>query len=192
MGHIFVVSGPSGVGKDTACDALREQGLLRKMITITTRPPRPGERHGVHYYFLTPEQFEEADNAGLIGEKTQYIGNGTVYGIYWRDMEDAIVADQPTFVILDAVGLRRMRSLYPGRVTGVYMVARPEVLAERMRKRGDAPESIARRLQNYEQEIASAAEYDHVLDVSDLTPEEQANALKRIVQSVMMASTVKA
>lgn len=186
MGHIFVISGPSGSGKDTACRTLERRGFLRRMLTITTRPPRPGERNGVDYHFLTVEQFEQAENAGLIGEKTVYIGNGTIYGIFWGDMEQAVAADWPSYVILDVVGLNRLRSLYPERVTGIYLVARREVLEERMRKRGESPETIARRLKNYEAEIATATQYDHVLDVSDLSPDEQADAIKRIVQSVLL------
>lgn len=78
--NVVVISGPSGVGKDTIIEELRKTGYeLQSTISYTTRAPRPGEVNGVHYHFITQQQFEEMDKKGLFFEQMK-LGNGSRYG----------------------------------------------------------------------------------------------------------------
>ena len=74
-GLLFIISGPAGSGKGTIVSRVRELAPFEFSVSATTRNPRPGEINGVHYHFLTKEQFEEKINAGEMLEHAKYSGN---------------------------------------------------------------------------------------------------------------------
>lgn len=171
MGWVIVMGGPSGSGKSTVGGVLERTLGWTRMITVTTRAPRPGEVNGKDYWFLTQEQFDKADARGLLGEKTVYVGNDLRYGIYRRDMEAARARKKPTYVILNAEGLRILRRYYgPRKVTGVFLWAPRHVLAQRMAARGDDEITIRRRLARYKEEMATGQQFPHRLNTEGMEP----------------------
>lgn len=181
MSRIVVIGGPSASYKTTTGRHLEERHDWHRLITVTTRAPRPGERDGADYHFLTREQFAAADADGRLGERTQYIGNGTAYGIYLADMEAVRARAGPVYVVLDAVGLGEMRAFYgAGRVTGVFLWARRSVLEARMIARGDGPDEIAKRLQPYTAEMATSEQFDYAIDTCYLESVEVAEQIARL------------
>lgn len=178
---IVVIGGPSGSGKSTTGSLLEQHGWHR-MITVTTREPRPGELDGVDYWFLTPEQYDQSDMDGALAEKTVYAGNAIRYGIFRTDMEAARRRPGVTYVILDVVGLRTLRDYYGGGVSGLFLVANKSALQSRMIVRGDAPESIQQRLRSFAAELATADEFDWQINNTHLSPEETAAEVLRLVR----------
>ena len=180
----LVLGGLSGSGKDTALKLLLDTGRVRKGTTITTRPARPGEIDGYHYDFLTPEDFRFYRDAGALAEETIYIGNPIAYGISWKRIYEAQIADIPTAWILDSIGLQRMRELFnrDKETLGIFLWAKPETLAFRMRSRGEDEATITRRLSRYQQELELGLKhFDHVVDTAHQTPQRVAGRILKLM-----------
>ena len=160
-GLLFVLSGPSGVGKDALAERLlRKVPRLRRVVTAVTRPPRPSEKHAVDYYFLSREEFQaEVDRGGLL-EWADFVGSprGTPrFGVVdvLRQGDDALLK-------IEVDGCRKVKALLPNAVT--IFLAPPDVatLERRLRVRGDVPvEEADRRLDRARIELAAAKEYDY-------------------------------
>lgn len=140
MGKLLILCGPSGSGKTTILNALP----LKPLITVTTRPKREGEIDGVHYHFLTPEEFERLDALGEIPEKTVYAG--VRYGIFRKDIE-AVLKGEDHAVVLDTIGIQFMRDyMGPQNVRAIYVGITLETMKKRLMDRGTSKEEIERRL----------------------------------------------
>lgn len=156
--RIVVVSGPGGVGKGTVVRALRKRNpKVAVSLSLTTRPRRPGEVDGVHYRFVTPEEFRRADESGELLESAEF--NGHLYGTPWSSLRDA---DAAVVVLeIDTQGAMQVRDQIPD-ATLVFID--PPDLAElrrRLEERGDAPELVAQRLELARGELARAELFDH-------------------------------
>jgi len=169
-GLIFVLSGPSGSGKTTLCDKLLAAvPRARRLLTCTSRAPRPGEQDGVDYRFLPAAQFDTALAAGEFFEHALVHGNH--YGSRRRDV--LMLLDQRHDVILniDVQGAATIRAtaaaepLLAGRFVSIILYPPPpEELRKRLQGRSqDEPEAIERRLQAAAAEIARWREFDYVL-----------------------------
>jgi len=162
---VLVITGPSGVGKGTLIQALcRHFPELRLSVSATTRHPRSGERDGIDYHFLTPEEFERRIRAGEFLEHAEYAGNR--YGTLRSEVEDA-----PDGVVLEieVQGARQVREAMPEAVQVFIAPPSPEVLRERLLRRGtDSPEGIARRLEQAERELEAKDEFQHVIENDDV------------------------
>ena len=162
---VLVITGPSGVGKGTLIQALcRHFPELRLSVSATTRHPRSGERDGIDYHFLTPEEFERRIRAGEFLEHAEYAGNR--YGTLRSEVEDA-----PDGVVLEieVQGARQVREAMPEAVQVFIAPPSPEVLRERLLRRGtDSPEGIARRLEQADRELEARDEFQHVIENDDL------------------------
>ncbi|MBL4952048.1 guanylate kinase [Neobacillus sp. YIM B02564] len=157
MGQLLILCGPSTSGKTTISNLFP----LKPLVSITTRPKREGEIDGVHYHFLSPEEFDRLDKAGEIPEKTVYAG--VKYGIFKRDIEE-ILTGVSRIAVLDAVGIRFMQD-YIGRenVKAVYIGVTLETMKKRLLERGSKEEEINRRIsQALEKELTP--EYRAVCD----------------------------
>jgi guanylate kinase len=161
-GPLIIVSGPSGVGKSTLlARLLAEGGLpLRLSVSATTRPPRPGEIDGVHYYFWTPEQLEREVQADGFLEWAWVHGNR--YGTLKREAEEYRARGMGVLLDIDVQGAAQVRARCPGVVSIFLKTSTWEVLEKRLRGRGTESEAaIQLRLKNARAELARADEYEH-------------------------------
>lgn len=159
---VFVITGPSGVGKGTLIRSLLERHAdLRLAVSATTRSPRPGERDGVDYYFLDAEEFARQVEAGEFVEHATYAGHR--YGTLRSELERT--SDGESVVLeIEVQGARQVRSAMPDAVQ--VFVAPPSVDALRARLIGrgtDDPEEIAERLRMAEGELGARSEFAHVV-----------------------------
>lgn len=165
--RVFVITGPSGVGKGTLIARLRERHPgLGLSVSATTRAPRPGEIDGVDYHFLTTEQFARHVVAGDFVEHADYSGNryGTLRSELARHREvDGVVLE------IELQGARQIRAAMPEAVRIFIAPPNAEALRERLTDRGvDAPEEIERRLDVAPEEMAARGEFEHVVVNDDL------------------------
>lgn len=167
-GRLTVLTGPSGVGKGTLVRGLLERHpQLWLSVSATTRAPRDGEVEGVHYFFLSPEAFEEQVEAGGFLEWAAFAGNR--YGTPRGPVEQQLATGRPVLLEIELEGARQVRRTFP---TGQQIFVAPpsfEELERRIRGRGtDAEEAIQRRLSRAQEEVAAAKEFDAVLVNGDL------------------------
>lgn len=163
-GVCLVIAAPSGGGKSTIAQALRaaEPDLLNS-VSVTTRPPRPGERDGVHYHFRDEATFQALVARGALLEWAHKFGRS--YGTPREPVEAALASGRDMVFDIDWQGYRQLRAALPGDVVGVFLLP-PSVdaLAARLRVRGgDAEAEIARRMQGARAEIAHYAEFEHTV-----------------------------
>ena len=144
--YLFVVSGPSGTGKDTVvAKLLGSHPEIEKTVSATTRTMREGEVNGKNYHFLTKEQFETALAEGNIVEHTCYCENyyGTLRSEVERHMEQQI----PVILVIEVEGAGNIKRMYPGSTTIFVMPPDMKELERRLRYRGtEAEEVIQKRL----------------------------------------------
>lgn len=164
----FVMTGASGVGKGTIRrEAVPVLGDLFFSISATTRPRRPDEQEGVHYYFLDRERFETLiRNRGLL-EWADYVGD--LYGTPRGPVEAALEAGRDVLLELDLAGARQARQALPGAV--MVFIAPPSLaeLERRLRGRGtDDDAKIAKRLERAREEIRAIREFDYAVVNDDL------------------------
>ena len=180
--RVFVLSGPSGVGKNTIAARLCESGGAVRAITATSRDPRPGERDGVCYYFVSAEGFEEWLREGRLLEHTRYCGN--YYGTPAFSVNRAAQDGRPVLLVIDVDGALQLRQKWP-QVRLIFIRPPSEkALEQRLRQRADEDdEGIARRLERARREMALADSYDQVV-VNDRLEE----AVEQIAQIIQNAS----
>lgn len=173
--RLTVLSGPTAVGKGTVSAELRRRRPeLWISVSATTRPPRPGEVDGVHYHFLTPEQFDELVSSGQMLEWAVVHGRNR-YGTPREPVERQLAAGRPVLLELDLQGARQVRASMPE--AQFVFLAPPswEELVDRLVGRGtEDSEERARRLETAREELAAVAEFDHTVindDVSRATDE---------------------
>ncbi len=162
-GLLFVVSGPSGAGKDTLVDALRNRmARLRYSVSATTREPREGEEEGVHYFFLTPEQFERRIAAGGFLEWREY--NGNLYGTP-RDFVERTLNEGYDLIMKPEVnGALAVKDSYPEAVLIFLLPDKFTNLRERLlARRTETNDEIARRLEIANKEVKYIRNFDYIV-----------------------------
>jgi guanylate kinase len=179
---LVVITGPSGVGKDTVIARLRRRlgPTVHVGVTATTRPPRPGERHGVHYYFVTPEQFQEMLSRGELLENAVVYGHR--YGVPRPPLEQALAQGRDVLLRTDVQGARYIKSRHPQAVTIFLVPPSLRELERRLRRRNkDSPQQLALRLAKAREEMAAAHEFDYqvVNDRIDRAVEEILEIMER-------------
>ncbi len=160
---LYVISGPSGVGKGTVCrELLTTAGELTLSISATTRAPRAGEVDGVNYHFLTKEDFLQRVDNGDFLEWAEVYGN--YYGTLRSAVQQELDAGRNVLLEIDTVGARQVKKLMPAAVLIFLAPPSPEELLRRLQGRNtDSPEEIARRQQCLQDELAQEIYYDHVV-----------------------------
>ncbi len=167
-GLLIVVSGPSGAGKGTICDALRKRfPLIQYSISMTTRKPRPGEVDGVNYFFTDNAHFEE-----LLAEDA-FLEHAKVYDHYYGTPKEYVfrMLSEGKHVMLeiDIQGAMQVKERYP---QGVFIYVVPpsmDILADRLRHRNtDSPEVITGRLAKAADELSWIEKYDYIIVNDDL------------------------
>ena len=167
-GRLFLITGPSGVGKGTLVAALlKRHPQIWLSISATTRAPRAGEVDGQHYFFRSRPQFEADVAADGLLEWAEFAGN--CYGTPRRPVEEQLAAGRPVLLEIELEGARQVRRSFP---SGFQIFIQPpsfEELERRIRGRGtDSEEAITRRLERARVEIAAADEFDAQLVNADL------------------------
>jgi guanylate kinase len=164
-GLAVILSSPSGAGKSTLARRLMAwDPSLSFSVSATTRPPRPGEVEGVHYYFRSAEAFAEMVANGEMLEHAEVFGNH--YGSPRAPVEAALAEGRDVIFDIDWQGGQQVRNSPLGRDVVSIFILPPSIaeLERRLRARGqDGPEVIARRMAKSEAEISHWAEYDYVL-----------------------------
>jgi guanylate kinase len=177
---VFVITGPSGVGKGTVIRALRERHPgLGLSVSATTRAPREGEIDGEHYHFLSPEEFDRRVAAGEFVEHAAYSGNQ--YGTLRSELERN-AASGGVILEIELQGARQVRASMPEAPQIFIAPPTPETLRDRLISRGtDSPEAIERRLKVAEEELAAQGEFEHVV-IND-TVEQAVAELDEIIST---------
>lgn len=158
--RLFVVSGPSGVGKDTVVSLIRaSHPEIEKTISATTRTPRAYEKDGVDYYFHTLEEFQKLQAEDCVLEYNFY--NGNYYGTLRSEVDRRLAEGKPVVLVIDVNGAANVKRLYPGSTTIFVCPPSMEELEARLKGRGtDSAESLAGRLARAREEMALAPTYD--------------------------------
>ena len=158
-----MITGPSGVGKGTLIRGLLEEvPELELSVSATTRPPRPGERDGVDYHFLTPEAFERHVAAGEFLEHASYSGNR--YGTLRSEVEKRVREGRPVALEIEVQGARQVRAAMPEAVAVFIAPPSRDALRARLIGRGtDTPEQVQTRMRTAERELEAQPEFSHVI-----------------------------
>ena len=181
MGHVFVITGPSGVGKGTLIRGLLERVPgLELSVSATTRPPRPGERDGVDYHFLSDEEFDRRVANGEFVEHARYSGHK--YGTLRSELERRMAEAAGVVLDIEVEGARQIRAAMPEAVQ--IFIAPPSVEALRARLVGrgtDAPEDVEARLATALEELEAEKEFGYVVvnDRLEQATEELADIVRR-------------
>jgi len=180
---VFVITGPSGVGKGTLIRGLLERlPELELSVSATTRTPRPGEEHAVDYHFLTAEEFEARVRAGEFVEHANYSGNR--YGTLRSDLERRLASGAGVVLEIEVQGARQVRAAMPDAVAVFIAPPSREALRARLVGRGtDSSEQVDERLRTAERELEAQPEFAHVV-VNDRL-EQATDELVEIVRAAM-------
>lgn len=166
-GRLFVISGPSGAGKSSVVAGLRSRRDLYFSVSATTRSPRPGETHGVHYWFIEPDEFATLIADGDLLEWAEY--NQNRYGTLRQPVFDHLAAGDDVLLEIEVQGARQIRHTEAAAI--MFFIVPPSLaeLERRLRSRGDTTEGdIARRLDIARREMEEAPLFDHIVVNDDL------------------------
>ena len=162
-GRLFIISGPSGSGKDTVLgEVLKTYPDLKFSISSITRPMREGEKEGEKYHFISREEFEDMIKNDRLLEHNVFVGN--YYGTPREPVEKCIEAGEDIFVEIDVNGAAQIREKAKDAFSIFIMPPSMSVLRARLTGRGtETPELIEKRLEAAAKEIARADEYDYIV-----------------------------
>ena len=175
---VFVVTGPSGAGKGTLIQlVLPRFPELAHAVSATTRPQRPGEENGVHYWFLEREEFDRRVAAGDFLEWVDYVGNR--YGTLNSEIDRLRATGKAPLLELETEGAKRVKRRTEGAVT-VFVTAPVSELDRRLRARATESSGVIEdRLRVAREQLEEAVDFDHVVENDDR--ERAAEALAAIV-----------
>ncbi len=184
-GSVIVISAPSGAGKSTLVKSLIDSlpGLTFS-VSYTTRPPRPGEKEGRDYFFVSPARFNQMVSAGEFVEWADVFGH--LYGTSWKQVRAAEEAGEDLLLDIDVQGHRQVRQRLPEAVSVFVLPPSFRELERRLRRRHlDAPEVIEKRLAAARKEISHWPEYDY------LVVNERLSQASRALRAVVLAARLR-
>lgn len=181
---LVIISGPSGVGKDTIIDALRARPRspdYHYVVTCTTRQPRPGEVPGVSYQFLTHAQFHALDEAGELLESAEVHGNH--YGTPRREVSDALVAGHDVILKIDVQGAQVVKERVAHALLVFVVPPSLEALFQRLKARAtETADELELRQRNAAVELARQDDYDYVVVNETDQVERTAERIEAIIR----------
>lgn len=180
MSRLYVLVGPSGVGKGTVVKALRKaHPQVNVTVSATTRSPRPGERDGIDYHFLSEAQFDELVASDGFVEWAIVHGQKR-YGTLRSEIAKYIARGEDVILEIDLAGARQVRRTNPDACFIFLQAPSEKILQERLRGRGTEGEAeVTRRLQTAEIEMAAAGEFEHI--VVNNHPDQAASELAALM-----------
>jgi len=180
-GLLIVISGPSGAGKGTLCEKLREKNPgIKISVSVTTRPPRNGEVHGINYFFITKEEFYRLRDEDKLLEWAEVYGN--FYGTLKEHVEEVLKRGEDIILEIDIQGALKIKEKCP---EGVFIFIIPptmEELKRRIKKRAtETEEEILKRFQGAFRELNFVTRYNYIV-INDQVDE----AVKKL-EAIIMA-----
>ena len=183
--QVVVIAGPSGSGKNAIIDEiLKRFPQCVRLVTATTRPPRPSEQEGIDYYFMSQEQFDSELDAGHIPEHRFVAALNTYYGIYLPDLEKRVQERKIVFAQVDIEGARLLKETY-GATTIFIMPESLEQFRSRLRMRNPewSQKEFDARMQVTEEEMhVHAPQYDYRIVNADGKLEESVEEVIAIMR----------
>ena len=180
---LIVISGPSGVGKDSVVQQLQKRSYpVHFVVTATSRPARPGEVHGVDYFFVSDTEFETLiRNYELLEHAVVY---GQHKGIPKQQVREALASGKDVMMRLDVQGAATVKRMVPDAVLIFLSASSEEELAGRLRqRRTDAEQQIQCRLQIAQKEMQRLDEFDYVVVNRDSHLDETVDQVIKIIES---------
>lgn len=180
---LIVVSGPSGVGKDTVLQRMKERQLpFHFVVTATTRPPRPAERNGVDYFFLSHDEFAEMIEQGELLEYA--IVYNDYKGIPKQQVRQALGSGEDVVMRIDVQGAATIRELCPDALLIFLTTQDEEEMVNRLRDRKtETPEGLRLRIATARQELKRINEFDYVVINHELQLDETVDTILAIIEA---------
>lgn len=180
---LIVLSGPSGVGKDTVIQRMKERGLpFHFVVTATTRPPRPEERNGVDYFFFTKDEFAE------MIEQNELLEYAIVYndykGIPKQQVREALASGKDVIMRIDVQGAATIRKLCPEALL-IFLTTKDEdeLVSRLIARKSETPEGLKLRIATARQELKQIDQFDYVV----VNPQEQLNETVDTIEAIIHA-----
>ena len=181
---LVVISGPSGVGKDTVIQRMKERRVpIHFVVTATTRPARAGEVHGRDYFFVSTDQFAE------MIEKDDLLEYAHVYndykGIPKQQVREALASGQDVLMRIDVQGAAKIRQLTAGGAVLIFLTTTSEAeLEERLRARKtETPEGLNLRIATARKELERLVEFDYCVVNHDMTVDDTVDKVIAIIEA---------
>jgi len=168
--RLLIISAPSGAGKTTLCEMLiKEFSSIRLSISTTTRPPRPYEKEGVHYFFVPVSEFQRRIDAGDFAEWAEVHGNR--YGTSKTAIDRALKDGKHLLFDIDVQGAMNLKKQFGGRAVLIFIhpPSMKVLQARLLARKGDSLPSIESRLQNAYNELEWSKSFDYQITNDDLT-----------------------
>lgn len=181
---LFVISAPSGTGKSTIIDAvMKDIPRLKKPLSYTTRPPRPGEKNGVNYNFISTAEFQNMRDQGKLLEWAEVYGN--LYGTSLKTVKTSLTSGTFLLKDIDTQGALQLKKKMGDNAVLIFINPPTlQALETRIRQRNsDSEQQIKARMDNAKKEMSEAPKYDHVIINDEL--KSAVNGLKKIISGYM-------
>jgi guanylate kinase len=187
VARVFVITGPSGVGKGTLIRTLLDRVPgLELSVSATTRGPRPGEENGVDYHFLDDAEFDRRVQAGDFVEHADY--SGRRYGTLRSDLDQRLERGAPVVLEIEVQGARQVAETMPEAVRIFIAPPTEEALRTRLVGRGtDSPEDVEKRLDTAREELRAQGEFTHVVYNDRL--DDAVSALEEVVRTALASGS---
>ena len=182
-GILTVISGPAGSGKGTVISSvMQKSGNFVYSVSVTTRKPRPGEVDGVHYHFISRDEFEQLIRTGMTLEYTEYCGN--YYGTLRREIDGKLDEGKDVILEIEVDGAMQVKTKFPDAVLVMIIPPDYSTLEQRLRSRGtNTEEDIKRRLTRACEEMRFFSRYDYFIINRDGGAEQAADEFIGIVEA---------
>ncbi len=180
---LVVISGPSGVGKDSLVERMIARGAqFHFVITATSRPPRPGEVHGTDYFFVSPESFEQMIEQDALLEYA--IVYGQYKGIPKQQVREALASGQDVVMRLDVQGAATIKRLIPEAILVFLSASSEEELVDRLRKRKtETAAQLEQRIQTARNEMEQIGAFDYVVVNRECELDDAVDKVLQIIQA---------